>query len=715
MNKKDIFFIFLILVGGYASFQNALHNYFVADDFFLIYPYTWKEVLLAFGGEGLTNHRDRERPILATPATDEQGHPLIFNETYYRPMVRLSAFVDRQIWGFHPFGYHLTNLFLHLLSAGVIYFWVKILLPSPHSRLIALMVGLLFVTHPVHTEAVTWLSGRVDVLCSFFYLSSVLFFTQYLQTQRSESPYFCVFLLSGSLGAFLGALMSKEMAVTLPLVLFWIDWGIGEKPLLAKLKRLSPFIFILAVYLVLRFILLGGIGGYLSPQGSIHLKLGLFMISILVWYVRQLLFPFEAILPSTMNWIQYFLLFLYSLPFYALFKMFRLVGMASLWIPITLLPVMNIAAERFLYLPSVGFLLLLGLGLGQKMIYKGEKGFPGSSRFSIPAWIMVGILTLLNIFTTREKNERWHHAGEMVQEIQNQMKSLYPTLPRGAHLFFLDLPDNYQGAYVYRNGIVGSMRLLYQDYSLQADPLISILQLKPETFKKGQHFILQYQTCPEPYPGSADIRSPGNADILSADQGNEQMRHRKDLPGGKDTLSACQGNGQIVHRKDWEDFLVKGGRFPSQIGKTGIEAPVDLIVQSAGLYSGNLGIILVNGQVVSSQSRGYNIVVVNPRTGAVEASTAFDTHRWRRESRRMAEFIDRLEEGKIVILALKDEGALSLTAEAVEALKTVGAQEDLRGRLHWSHAVIGIKGAKPGEALEESSSGPVKLEVAGKP
>jgi hypothetical protein len=193
------------------------------------------------------------------------------------------------------------------------------------------------------------------------------------------------------------------------------------------------------------------------------------------------------------------------------------------------------------------------------------------------------------------------------------------------------------------------------------------------------------------------------------------MRHQKDLPGGKDTLSACQGNGQIVHRKDWEDFLVKGGRFPSQIGKTGIEAPVDLIVQSAGLYSGNLGIILVNGQVVSSQSRGYNIVVVNPRTGAVEASTAFDTHRWRRESRRMAEFIDRLEEGKIVILALKDEGALSLTAEAVEALKTVGAQEDLRGRLHWSHAVIGIKGAKPGEALEESSSGPVKLEVAGKP
>ncbi|HWP48244.1 MAG TPA: interleukin-like EMT inducer domain-containing protein [Candidatus Limnocylindrales bacterium] len=681
MNRKEIFFIFLILLGGYGSFQNTLPNYFVADDFFLIYPYTWKEVLLAFGGEGLANHRDRERPILGTPATDEEGTPILFNETYYRPVVRLSAFIDRQIWGFNPFGYHLTNLFLHLLSALVIYFWVKILLSSSHSGYIAWVVSLLFVTHPVHTEAVTWLSGRVDVLCSFFYLLSVLLFTRYLHSPPSESLRFRIFLLSGSIGAFIGALMSKEMAITLPLVLFLIDWMIGEKPFLSKLKRLSPFFFILAVYLVLRFILLGGIGGYLNPQGSVHLKWGWFMVSILVWYARQLLFPFEAILPSHMNWIQYLLLFPYSLSVYALFRMSRIAGLACLWIPVTLLPVMNIAAERFLYLPSVGFLLFLGLGLGQKrstgdrpVTPTKEKLFLRSLYLPGPGYLMIGILTLLNLFTTREKNERWHHAGEMVQEIQNQMKSLYPTLPRGAHLFFLDLPDNYQGAYVYRNGIAGSMRLIYRDYSLQADPLISLLQLKPETFIKGQHFLFHYQTCPEP----------------------------------------CQRKGQIVHRKDWEDFLVKGERFPSKIGKTGIEAPVDLIVQSAGLYAGNLGVILVNGQAVSPQSRGYNVVVVNPQTGRVEESTAFDTHRWQRESRRMAKFIGKLEEGKIVILALKDEGALCLTTEAVEALKTIGAQEDLRGRLHWSHAVIGIKGAKPGEALEESSSGPVKLEVAGK-
>ncbi|MCI0529957.1 MAG: hypothetical protein L0Y56_21140, partial [Nitrospira sp.] len=138
------------------------------------------------------------------------------------------------------------------------------------------------------------------------------------------------------------------------------------------------------------------------------------------------------------------------------------------------------------------------------------------------------------------------------------------------------------------------------------------------------------------------------------------------------------------------------------------------IIQSAGLYAGDLGNIFVNGQNVSPRGRGYNVVVVDPQTGKAEKSAVFDTHQLKGDSHRLAEFINDLENGKIVILAVKDDGALSLTVEAIEILKTVGAQEDLRDKPRWSHAVIGIKGAKPGEALEVSSSGYVKLEVAGK-
>ena len=712
--KKEIVFIFLILSAGYLSFQNTLSSYFVADDFFLIYPYSWREVLLAFGGEGLANQRDRERPILGAPSRDEQGNPLVFNETYYRPMVRLSAFIDRQIWGFNPFGYHLTNLLLHLATSFVVYLWVKALLllgtrslgeggrrgvgawGEGEAAAIALAVGLLFGTHPVHVEAVAWLSGRVDLLCGFFYVAGLLFFTRYLaEIQRAGG------WVIGQ-AAFIGALMSKEMALTLPLVVFWIDLILGRGSFLSRLRRIFPFFLILAVYLFFRFVLLGGIGGYLNPQGSVHLRFGLFVISILGWYARQLMFPFEAIWPPDLGGARYLVLLLYIAPFYGLLRacikgsnsvaflpgeeggrtprvgeglgarlyrtvqalnlmpwILRMALVACLWIPVTLLPVVNIAAERFLYIPSVGFLLLLGLGL-EHLLRSRSPVLRAAGALTLGIWVA------LNVFETREKNERWHRAGEVVRGVQDQMKAFYPAFPRGAHLFFLDLPDNYRGAYIYRNGIAGSMRLAYGDYSLRADSLISILLLNPETFVKGQHFIFQYQ------------------------------------------------RGRVVHREDLEDLLIQRESLPSRIGRTGVEAPVDIVVQSAGLHAGDLGNIFVNGQNVSLQRRGYNVVVVHPRTGEVEGSVAFDTHRLKGDSHRLATFIQGLERGKIVILALKDEGALSLTAEAVEVLKTLGAREDLRGKLHWSHALIGVKGARPGEALEASSSEYVKLEVAGK-
>jgi hypothetical protein len=683
---KQGLFIFLILALSCLSFQNALHNYFVADDFFLIHPYIWKEVLLAFGGEGLANHRDKERPILGTPATDEQGNPIVFNETYYRPLVRVSAFVDRQIWGFNPFGYHLTNLLLHLFCSLVVYFLIKEL---GFDDFIALTASLLFVTHPTHVEAVTWLSGRVDVLCGFFYFSSLLFFIKYLHSRIlafscPRAPFLWL-----SLTLFIGALMSKEMAITLPIMIFLITLILKGKSIFSKWKILSPFFLILGVYLLFRFLLLGGVGGYVNAQGSMHFKFDLFIMSILAWYIRQLLLPFDAALPENISALKYLVFLIYAIPGYILFRTLFVemrksqqeAGMginnfthsrftfliACLWIPVTLLPVMNISAERFLYIPSVGFFLLLGFGLGQRYTnHTPTHPHTYISTLSISSFLALVLLLTLNILTTREKNEDWHYAGEVVREVQSQMKMLYPVFPSDAHLFFLDLPDNYQGAYIYRNGIAGSMRLVYGNQSLQADTLISILQLKRETFIKDWHFIFQYQ------------------------------------------------DRKIVHRKDLEDFLIRGERFPSMIGKTGVSAPVDIIIQSAGLQAGNLGTILVNGQDVSLQGRGYNLAVIDPQTGEIESSLAFDTHRWRGESLRMAKFIEDLKIGKIIALALKDEGALSLTAEAVEALRTLGAQEDLRSKRHWSHAIIGIKGANPGEALEGSSLAAIKLEVSGK-
>ena len=136
------------------------------------------------------------------------------------------------------------------------------------------------------------------------------------------------------------------------------------------------------------------------------------------------------------------------------------------------------------------------------------------------------------------------------------------------------------------------------------------------------------------------------------------------------------------------------------IGATGLEAPVNILVKSAGEEVGDFGHIYVDGQNVSPDERGYNLVVLDPTSGAVERRGHFDTFASEEESVRLAEFVAGIPDGRIVAVAVEDEASLHLTEAAVEALRGIGAEEDLRGKFRWAHAIIGVKGARAGEALE---------------
>jgi hypothetical protein len=136
------------------------------------------------------------------------------------------------------------------------------------------------------------------------------------------------------------------------------------------------------------------------------------------------------------------------------------------------------------------------------------------------------------------------------------------------------------------------------------------------------------------------------------------------------------------------------------IGATDVVAPVNILVKSAGQEVGDFGHIYVDGRNVSPDERGYNVVVLDPVTGAVEGTGHFDTFASEEESTRLAEFITGIPDGRIVAVAVEDEASLHLTEEAVLALRTIGAREDLRDVFRWEHAIIGVKGAEPGQALE---------------
>jgi hypothetical protein len=139
-----------------------------------------------------------------------------------------------------------------------------------------------------------------------------------------------------------------------------------------------------------------------------------------------------------------------------------------------------------------------------------------------------------------------------------------------------------------------------------------------------------------------------------------------------------------------------------RIGRTGAVSPADLHLVSAGRDVGSRASIRVDGVERARGRRGYNVVAIDPRSGVVLWSEAFDTFRAPEESRRLAAAIDRLPTGAVVAVAVADDGSGQLSGQAVAALRSLGAQDDIRNRYRVSHLVIGVKGAAPGTAVEES-------------
>jgi hypothetical protein len=139
---------------------------------------------------------------------------------------------------------------------------------------------------------------------------------------------------------------------------------------------------------------------------------------------------------------------------------------------------------------------------------------------------------------------------------------------------------------------------------------------------------------------------------------------------------------------------------PRTIGGTGVESPVNLVVQSAGQEVGDFAHIFANGVDVSPNERGYNVAVFHPASGELVATAAFDTHLDENASQALAAFLADVPPGYLVAVAAADEASRLLGPEAVEALHSIGAVGDLREKFRWGHALVGVQGAAPGSALE---------------
>jgi tetratricopeptide (TPR) repeat protein len=151
---------------------------------------------------------------------------------HYIPLTWLTLGLDFSLWGMSPRGYHLTSVLLHAMAAGLVYRLAYRLLGSvdqvgdPPGRsglgLASGLTALLFAIHPLRVESVAWVTERRDVLCGVFYLLALLAYLRYIDTPESERPRGRRWYWA-SCGAFALALLSKPIALTLPLSLLLLD------------------------------------------------------------------------------------------------------------------------------------------------------------------------------------------------------------------------------------------------------------------------------------------------------------------------------------------------------------------------------------------------------------------------------------------------------------------------------------------------------------
>jgi len=132
----------------------------------------------------------------------------------YIPITALTYLLDFQLHGLDPAAYHLTNLLLHAANS-LLLFWVLFRLSS--ALWPSALVAALFAVHPLHVESVAWISARKDVLSTFFWFLALWAYASYVRRPR-VLPYL------SALALFALGLLAKPMLVTLPFVLFLIDY-----------------------------------------------------------------------------------------------------------------------------------------------------------------------------------------------------------------------------------------------------------------------------------------------------------------------------------------------------------------------------------------------------------------------------------------------------------------------------------------------------------
>ena len=334
----------------------------------------------------------------------------------WNPLTWLSYMLDWQLFGSNPAGFHLTNLFFHIANTMLLFFVLKQMTGAIWQ---SAFVAALFALHPLHVEAVAWISSRKDVLSTFFWLLTMAVYMWYVK-QPSVSRYLLVLLF------FVMGIMAKPMLVTLPFVLLLLDyWPFDRIPRfqLRTLYRLIlekiPFMALAAVFSVMAFFTQRGVGA-LAKFTELSLKFRIYNTLIsYVKYIEKMFWPSRLAVfyphPGLNVSILYVVMsagFLLAVTVFILrfAKNHRYLVTGWFWYLGTLLPVIGLVqfgshamTDRFTYITLMGLFIIIAWGLPDLLSKWTSASSVESPQQKIALGLsMVIVLTTLGICAHRQ-------------------------------------------------------------------------------------------------------------------------------------------------------------------------------------------------------------------------------------------------------------------------------------------------------------------------
>ena len=359
-----LFPLLLIALVSFGVYFNALFNGFVYDD----HSQVLKNTLI----------RDiRNIPeIFRSNVWTFEGAPPTSN--YYRPMLNLFYMFNYYVFGLQAWGFHLVNILFHAGNSVLVFLIMSRLLDGFTTRtdggaplLLSspLIAALLFAAHPIHVEAVTWIAGLSDVSFAFFYLLSFYLYVRSRGSYRWQYVFSVLF--------FFLAVLCKEPGLTLPVLLIAYDHAFGNRPVwrFAQMMRYAAFLLVAAFYFVIRFRVLGG---FTPLQRLAKLSAAEQIINVFPLfgqYLQKLLLPinlnfwpvFNPItsLVSVEGILSVCLAMIFAGALVLALKKDKMVFFSLVLVVAPLAPALYLKgvigkpfADRYLYLPSVGFAML---------------------------------------------------------------------------------------------------------------------------------------------------------------------------------------------------------------------------------------------------------------------------------------------------------------------------------------------------------------------